>query len=389
MPRLIPFEYAIRNLGRSPLRLFMSLFGSVLVVGVVVTAGAFVQGMERSLVSSGAEKNVIFLGAGSEESIERSEMSPSVTAQVRAGIRGIREEGGVSFLSPEVHMALMVAFAKEDPSLSQAVFRGVTPAAFSVHPAVQISEGRFFNPGADEIIVGNLTATRLNVPQERMAIGQSLWVEGRELTIVGRFNAPGTVMDAEVWCSLAGLQLLSRRDSLSCIVLSLGEGEFADAEAFAAMRLDLEIVALRESDYYRKLVAFYQPVRIMIWVTALLVGLGGLLGGLNTMVAAFSSRAPEIGMLQSLGYSRLAVMLSFVQESVLVSASGALVGTGFCLLFLDGTAIRFTMGVFALMVDGSAVTLGLGAGLLLGVVGSLPPTLRCLRMSITEALKSS
>ena len=69
--RLLPFEYAVRNLGRSPLRLFASIVGGVLVVLLVVAAGAFVRGMEKSLTVSGNEKNVILLGAGSEESLER------------------------------------------------------------------------------------------------------------------------------------------------------------------------------------------------------------------------------------------------------------------------------------------------------------------------------
>ncbi len=93
-------------------------------------------------------------------------------------------------------------------------------------------------------------------------------------------------------------------------------------------------------------------------------------------------------MLQSLGYSRLAVVVSFLQESVLASAAGTLVGAGLCLALLDGVAVRFTMGAFALLMDGPTVTLGVAAGLLLGLVGALPPTLLCLRLPIPEALKS-
>ena len=55
---------------------------------------------------------------------------------------------------------------------------------------------------------------------------------------------------------------------------------------------------------------------------------------------------------------------------------------------LDGAGVRFSMGVFSLSVDATCVASGLGAGLLLGLVGSLPPTIRCLRTSIPTALKS-
>ena len=63
--RLLPFDYAIRNLGRSPLRLAMSVAGNLLVVVLVIAAAGFVRGLERSLVGSGSTKNIMLLGAGS------------------------------------------------------------------------------------------------------------------------------------------------------------------------------------------------------------------------------------------------------------------------------------------------------------------------------------
>ena len=386
--RLLPFDYAVRNLGRSPARLAMSLLGSTLVVMLVVAAAAFIRGMERSLARSGSPGNVILLGAGSEESIERSEVKASVPGQAMASVRGIRTRMGVPFVSPEVHMALGVATKADEQPNTQAVFRGVTPAAFLVHPQVRLVEGRTFNPGEDEVIVGALASTRLGLPDESLAVGRSIWVDGQPRKIVGRFEAPNTVMNAEVWCGLANLQILTRRDSLSCVVLTMGEGEFADAEIFTATRLDLELIAIRQTEYYRKLTEFYEPVRMMVWVTALLIAMGGIFGGLNTMYAAFAARVREIGMLQSLGFGRRAIVVSFMQESVLAALTGALIGAALCLWLLDGLAVRFSMGAFGLILDGPTMTIGLVAGLLLGIVGSLPPTVRCLRMPITESLKS-
>ena len=387
--RLLPFDYAVRNLGRSPTRLSLSVLGSTLVVMLVIAAVAFVRGMERSLAQSGSLRNVMLIGAGSEESIERSEIKASVPGQAAVSIWGVKTQLGVPFVSPEVHMALGIGASRDEETTTQAVFRGVTPAAFLVHPQVRIVDGRMFNPGEDEVIVGALTPTRLGLPDERLAVGRSIWVDGREWTIVGRFVAPNTVMNAEVWCPLANLQILTRRDSLSCVVLTLDEGEFADAETFTATRLDLELIAMLETSYYRKLTDFYKPVRMTVWVTAMLIALGGVFGGLNTMYAAFAARVREIGMLQSLGFGRRAVIISFAQESLLTAAAGALAGAGFSLWLLDGVAVRISMGAFGLILDGPTILIGLLAGLMLGIVGALPPTLRCLRMPIYEALKAT
>lgn len=388
--RLLPFEYAVRNLGRSPLRLAMSLLGSVLVVILAIASFAFVRGMDRSLSGSGSPDNVILVGAGSEESIERSEISSGVTSQAQASIFGLKSKAGQAYISPEVHAALAVAFDanEQDPS-AQAVFRGVTPAAFLVHPQVRLVEGRAPNSGADEVIVGQLTSTRLGVTDNRLSVGQQIWVGDRALSIVGTYAAPNTVMNAEVWMPLSSLQTLTRRETVSCVVLTLGDGEYADVDLFVKNRVDLELAAMPETQYYDQLSAFYQPVKMMVWITAILIGVGGILGGLNTMYAAFASRIREVGTLQSLGYPRRAIMLSFLQESMLAAAAGSVIGAVLCLLLLDGASIRFSMGAFGLLVDGPTVGFGIAAGLLLGVIGAIPPTLRCLRLPVAESLKAT
>ena len=387
--RLLPFDYAIRNLGRSPLRLAMSVAGSLLVVVLVITAAAFVRGLERSLMGSGSTQNVMLLGAGSEESVERSEISASVPGQAAATIAGIQEKMKTPFISPEVHAALAVSTSENKTANAQAVFRGVRPEAFLVHPQVRIVEGRMFHPGKDELIVGQLAATRLDLPRKRLGIGKDIWVDGRRWMIVGHFTAPHTVMNAEIWCSLTNLQIMTRRNSLSCVVMTLGQGEFADVDAFASKRLDLELIAMRETDYYRKLVDYYQPVGKLVWVTAMLVALGGIFGGLNTMYAAFASRIREIGMLQSIGFSRMAIVVSFVEESVVAASAGSVVALLVYMVWLDGLALRFSMGAFGMVLDAPTIAIGLAAGVLLGLIGSLPPAARCLRMPIAESLKAT
>jgi ABC-type antimicrobial peptide transport system permease subunit len=120
-----------------------------------------------------------------------------------------------------------------------------------------------------------------------------------------------------------------------------------------------------------------------------LIGLTGLFGGLNTMYAAFGARARELGMLRSLGFSRTAIMLSLIQESLLTSSAGTLLGSILGVLLLDGRAVRFSMGVFQLVVDYQVLLIGAAAGLLMGVLGALPPAWRCLRLPINEALKAA
>jgi putative ABC transport system permease protein len=192
-----------------------------------------------------------------------------------------------------------------------------------------------------------------------------------------------------VWIPLTDLQIATKRENtLSCVILTPDAATFADADLFAKSRLDLEIAAIPEAAYYASIGAFFRPIRIMILVTAALVATGGVLGGLNTMYASFASRVREVGMLQSLGYTRRAVVASLAEESLFVAACGALVACVIALLVLDGLAVRFSMGAFALTIDPPVLLVGLAAGLAVGVISAIPPAIRCLRLPIAAALRS-
>ncbi|MEM8836005.1 MAG: FtsX-like permease family protein [Planctomycetota bacterium] len=388
--RQLPFHYAFRNLGRSRVRLAASLIGSTLVVLLALASGGFVRGMQRTLTEhSGLHENVMILGTGSEDGVERSQIDASVEGITAASIPGLKELAGVIFVSPEIHAALPVRESRESEIERAAVMRGVRDVALLVHPEVEIVEGRAPRTGEDELMVGSLAATRLDLPDGRLALGQTLWFDDRAWTIVGRFSAPTTVMDAEIWLPLTDLQIATNREAtLSCVIVTLGDASFADVDLFAKSRLDLEVTAIRERDYYASIAAFYGPIRAMIVLTAALIATGGVLGGLNTTYAAFAARVREVGMLQSLGYTKRAIVLNLTEESVFSAACGALIATAIGLALLDGIAVRFSMGAFALTLDAPVVLTGLLAGLGVGVIGAIPPTIRCLRLPIAESLKS-
>jgi putative ABC transport system permease protein len=386
----LPLQYALRNLGRSRIRLFASLLGSTLVVLLILASGGFIRGMQQTLTQDRPiNENIMILGTGSEEGVERSQIDASVAGIAGASISGIKERAGVLFVSPEIHAALPVQDTEASDQDFPAVMRGVRDVALLVHPEIEITEGRFPRLGHDELMVGSLAATRLGLPNERLAIGQTLHFDDRDWTVIGQFDAPNTVMNAEIWLPLTDLQIATNREStLSCVIVSLENGSFADADFFAKNRLDLEITAIREVDYYASIAAFYAPIRVMILITAALIATGGILGGLNTMYAAFAARVREVGMLQALGYTRAAIVLNLTQESVFSAACGALIGALLGLVLLDGLAVRFSMGAFALSIDPPVLLIGLLGGLVVGCIGALPPAIRCLRLPITEALRS-
>lgn len=381
---MLPFTYALRNLFRDPARLLQTVGGSALVVILLIGAVALNQGMDSVLSASGSPQNVILLGKGSEESIERSEVHLEAESISATSIRGLENHLGVTAVSGEIfyQAPIRTATGKEN----QAILRGVLEKALMVHTSVRLLSGRF--PGPGEVMVGRLTHRKLGVDTSELGVGESIFFGSEELKIAGVFAAPGTVLESEIWFDRNDLATLTQRDTLSSITLRLDDAEFADVHVFTLRRNDLELSAISENQYYAKLSTFYQPIKVMIWVTAALVSAGALFGGLNTLYAAFASRIREMATLQSIGYTRLALLVSLIQESLLATLTGTLLAFLLSYFILDGLTVPFSMGTFTLTLSPLVIVTGLITGILLGTLGTLPPAIRCLSPTLPKALRS-
>ncbi len=354
-------------------------------VFLIFAAASFNQGMESVLRASGSPRNVIFISAGSEESVERSEVVIQAEEQITAGVRGIDQRLDSPAVSGEVHYMGNVFF--DDGQKAQALLRGITPSAFEVHREVRLLSGRYPSPG--ELIVGQLAWHTFGVDQSDLSEGAKIVFEDQTFTVSGVFEAPGTVMESEIWMDRTDLMTLVQRESLSCVVIRLDSIDaFPEADLFTKQRLDLELVAIRESDYYGKLARFYGPIRAMTWLTAGMVAAGAVFGGLNMLYAAFSSRIRELATLQAVGFSRGSILISLIQESLLSTLMGTLVAAFLATAILEGVNVPFSIGTFRLTLTVPIILIGLGTGLALGTLGALPPAMRCLGASLPKALRS-
>ena len=384
--KLLPFEYATRNLGRSPMRLMLTVFGSGLVVLLIMIAGSFMVGMQGTLSVSGSPNNIMLLGAGSVESVERSEVGMDTVGIVAGSIDGFRTRAGIEAVSPEIHIQMPLHIEGEDRLI---LIRGVRPEAFLVHNQVNIADGIAPRSGRNEMLVGKLAAHTLGFTNPSDAIGSSIVLDDDTYTVSGVLAADGGVIEGEMWTSLTDLQITSQRETLSCVIVALDEAKQSDLEMFAESRIDLELAAISEDEYFSVLSKFYKPIEMMVVMTCIMIAIGVMLGGFNSTYAAFASRVREVGTLQTLGYQRSAIAFSLVQESILSASVGAIIACFIAIFTLDGFSVRFSMGTFTLSMTAGIIALGIGSGLLLGVVGAIAPALRCLRLPIPEALRAS
>jgi len=386
--KLLPFDYAARNAGRNPVRTLLMTGGIMAVVFLVILMGAFVESMASTIRSTGEPENIMVVGQGSENFVEQSEISPSVPGILSASLQNIATLHGHPLISPEImHSAMVQLPGEPEPENPHKVLvRGVTKDAFLVHSQVYLTEGRA--PGPGEIVVGALAGTRLDLPESALQVGKKLQFENEQWTISGKFSAPGTAFDAEIWAPLQELLIQTKRDTYSSVVVRMQSAkDFSDVDMFVKRRLDLELAAVPEVTYYAGLAKFFRPVQIMGWVMAGLIVISGLFGGLNVMLAAIAARTRELACLETLGFSRRAIVIALLQESLLQAGAGTLLSLGLALALLSGTAVRFTMGAVALELTPPVLAAGVACGLALAVIGTLVPAIRFARRPLIDQLR--
>jgi len=271
---------------------------------------------------------------------------------------------------------------------AQALIRGVRHQSTWVYPKLRILQGHF--PRSGEVMVGILAHQKLGISPDQLTLGKEVRFNDQSFIVSGIFSANGTVMEAEMWMPLQDLMTATQRDNLSCVVLRMIEvNGFSDVEIFAKTRLDLELVGIQESEYYNSLSAFYRPIRWMSWVCAVLLAVGAILGGLNSLHAAFSERIREFGAMQAIGFSRGFLLCSLIQESTIYCLLGSCLAFSMVALWLQGISFPFSIGVFVLNFDFAVFQVGLFTCFGLGLIGGLPPGWKCLRPTLPQTLRAS
>jgi len=386
MGRLLPWDYGVRNLLRRPSRSLLTLAALATVVLLVLVILGFIRGMEKSLAVSGDPEVVLVSALGSEGAMEMSAIPARTPGLLSASLKSVRRCYGVHCASPELYAGTRVTVGGSDRSLL-GVVRGVTAAAPLVRRKVRIVAGTW--PGPGELLVGRLAAVKLGCRDEELALGQTVNFEGRAWRVSGRFVAEGSAFESELWCPLTDLQQATKRQDLTLVALLLAPGASpAEVSLFCKERVDLELQAMKETDYYGLLQRHYRPVRMLGWLVTALVAGAGVLAGLNTMYGAVAGRVREMATLQAVGFRRGAILVSLVQEAALLASAGALVAAALAMGLAHGAAVRVSMGVFPLSIDGTTILLGCGAGLLLGVLGAVPPAVWVMRLPVAESLKA-
>ena len=379
-------EITLMNLRNLPSRFGSSaviVVGIAGVVGVMVAILAMAAGFQGTLDRGGEPDRAIVLRGGSD-----SELSSSISI---AEMNVVASMEGVELASGELYTVADIP--KRATGLdANLIVRGVTPAAFELHRAVQVVDGRNFETGRSELIAGRGAHSEF----AGIDIGNTLAVRGTEWTVVGIFEADGSAFESELWMDLAVAQSAFRRgESVTSMRVRVDSParipELAE-RVENEPRLDLKLVG--EEEYFAAqaggLTTRIKGFGIAIGI---IMAIGALFAALNTMYSAVATRTVEIATLRALGFGSAPVVISVMIEAIALAILGGALGATISYLAFNGfTAstlnnVSFSQIAFDFAVTPEIIRTGLLWALGLGIVGGLFPALRAAWMPITAALR--
>jgi putative ABC transport system permease protein len=379
----------LRNLPQRAGASAVTIVGIAGVVVVFVGVLSMAQGFWQAMMTGGDPLTAIVLRSGATS--ETGSMLALDTVRLVKDAAGIARQDGRSQASAE--LAVVVRHTQEGTGRPMNItLRGVEPAAFSVRQEIRVVEGRPFQSGRFELMVGRAAARQLG----NLAIGRTVRWGGATWEVVGLFHGEGGSVESEVWCDVEMLQQAFRRQSGFQAVYARLQSPESLGVLRAALADDprLEVDIRRESDYYaeqsRALTTLITTAGVFI---ALLMGAGAIFAALSTMYASVVARTREIATLRAIGFGNIAVACSVLVEAAAVASAGGAIGALAAWLLFDGYTVStlnfqsMSQIGFAFAVTPGLIAQGMTYAIGIGLVGAMWPAWRAVRLPIVAALR--
>ena len=385
----IPFVYNFRSVTARWTSSIVAVLGIAGTVGVFVAMLSLARGFRATLVASGSDDNAIVLRAGAT-----SEMMSGIKLE---DIKILQDAPGVARASDAPLVTSEVVVVAPFPlratgTDANAQVRGVSANVLTIRRNVKIVQGRMFQPGLAELIVGKNASSSYS----GLTLGNTVNFGGGHWQVVGIFDAGGSSFDSEVWCDSRVLDDVYKRPSnifQSATVHLTSAGAFQQFKDTVTSDRRLNFDVTREVDYYAKQsTRMTRLITILGGLVAFVMAIGAVFGALNTMYSAVAERGREIATMRALGFGGGAVVFSFLVEALLISFIGGAIGC-VAVLPLNGLTTgtmnwqTFSHLAFAFRITPVLLVSGIIFALVMGLLGGLPPAMRAAWRPVAVALR--
>jgi putative ABC transport system permease protein len=382
-------EFGVLSIPRRLGSVVASLVGIAGVVGVLVSVLSMAVGFRNTMLASGSPDSAIVLRSGAED--EMSSGLGQEDIRLVADAPGLARDTNGPLASAELFVIINLP-KRSSGTDANVPLRGVEKAAFNVRDNVKIIQGRIFERGRNEVVVGAGAAQEFS----GLGLGQKLRVGRNEWTIVGVFSANGAASESEVWTDATALQdAYKRGNSFQSVHAKLiSPAAFTQFSNSVSTDPRLSVKVVRQNDFYAaqstQVTKLISTLGVLI---ASLMAVGAVFGALNTMYNSVAARTREIATLRALGFGSGAVVVSVLLESLVIALLGGALGALISYVLFNGFHTgtmnfqTFSQITFAFAVTPGLLILGIIWATVIGLLGGLFPALRAARLPIASALR--
>ncbi len=365
-----------------------TIIAIALVVVVLLAFLAMANGFQRTIAGSGADDIAIVLRAGSQAEIN-STVSRDQVRLIEDGPGIARGPNGKPLVSPELYL-VVDGLKRTTQTKANLPLRGIGEQGATLRKGVTIAQGRMFAPGSNEIVVGKALLREF----DGFDLGSSVSFGTTRWTVVGVFDAGGSVFELEIWADLPVVQSLFNRNNVFQTIRArlTGPASVAELKAYSDNDPRLKLDVKSEAAYFAEQASETSDlIQKLGWPLAIAMAFGALAGALNTMYSSVAARATEIATLRAIGFGGFPAFVGTLVESLLLATIGGLVGAAATWLIFDGITAstlggNFTQVVFDFKLSPLLIGEGVALALIVGLIGGLFPALRAARLPIVTGL---
>lgn len=383
----IPLSYNLRNLVVRKTTTLMTALGIALTVAVLLSVLALVNGLQTAFESTGNPLQILVMRKGSTAELN-SGLTRAIFQDLKAN-PGIAKRGTEPMASLEIVTVINLP-SVDSPEGKNLTLRGLLLSGVEMRDGLKLQQGRWFNAGQREVVIGKSIAKRYPDAQ----LGKKLRFGRGEWEIVGVMDGGQSAVNSEVFGDLNQISSdFNRSDGLSSVLLRATDAATVPA-LINSLNDDrrLNVVAITEKSYYESQTSAAAPLQFLGLFISIIMAVGSSFAAMNTMYASVARRAREIGTLRVLGFSQGGILVSFLLESLLLSLLGGLIG---CILVLPlnnittgvGSFVTFSEIAFNFRVSPAIMLTGLGFALFMGAIGGVFPASLAAKKEILTALR--
>src|SRR6476620_455686 len=302
----------------------VAMIGIAGVVIVFVAVLSIAEGFRAAMADASAPDRAIVFRTGADS--EMTSTLPGADVQVIEEAPGLRRVNNQAIASAELYV-LVDLNKRSTGTAANVPLRGIGAEALEVRNEAHVVDGRMFQFGTNEAIVGRAA----NQQFSGVDLGSEFVSGNLRLRGVGIFESNGAVGETEIWCDSHLIQgVYERGNSYQSVLARLDSpAAFDTFKNWLTTNPQLNVQVQRESDYYAaQSTTMTSLIRGVGYAIALLMGIGAVFGAILTMYTAVASRTREIATLRALGFNTASVVVSVLTEAIMLGAIGGAIGGG-------------------------------------------------------------